>query len=79
MNTAKQTTTIEAAIHVQAREVYIPPNVDDVDSYAHEVCNQYRKRYEDIDIGVEFTHGFKAFVRAVVKAYTNNANRGTKP
>ena len=60
------------------KTIYVAPPTDIVDRYAFDVCHAYKKKFKQENIDTEFVQGFKAFVRAVVKAQTNLKNKGKK-
>ncbi len=56
--------------------VYIPPSLEIVDKYAYTVCRIYKEQFGTNCTTTEFLQGFRAFVRAVVKAKANQLNKG---
>lgn len=58
--------------------VYVPPTVQDIDRYAHEVCRELAQRTNSPLPNTEITRGFAAFIRAAVNITLHNLSENSK-
>lgn len=58
--------------------IYVSPNSEVLDKYAHSVCKAYAAKHSKGALNTEFVQGFKSFVRAVAKARVSQLNKGVE-
>lgn len=62
--------------HPKGQIIYTVPSLDVIDKYARQVCKVWSNKYGEDCTTTEYLHGFRMFVRAVVKAQVNQLNKG---